>query len=483
MDKITENLAYLFKNWSGENITTISALPVSGSERQYFRMKSQHAGALGVYSPNRAETIAFIEFTKHFRRHGLPVPEIYATGDDPDYYLIQDLGDTSLFSLVEILEPGENLTPDILSYYKKALEELTRFQIIAGKNLDYDLCYPRKEFDRRSMLWDLNYFKYNYLKLAGIPFNEQELENDFDTLTGFLLQAGRDHFMYRDFQARNILIQDNKLYFIDYQGGRKGGLQYDIASLLFQVRAALPFSTRELLLDHYIDIVGKMISIGPGSFKEHYYGFVLIRLLQVLGAYGFRGLFEHKEHFLRSIPFAVENIKWFREHVKLPVRLPGIMHCIDRICEAAEDRKTTPVGKPSQLIITINSFSYKKGIPIDKTDNGGGFVFDCRALPNPGREEKYRAFTGKDDIIIDYLKDKPEVTGFLENVFELVDRSVGNYIFRDFSHLMISFGCTGGQHRSVYCAETLVKHLKSEYQVNVKLFHQEIGNHEKPVQP
>jgi hypothetical protein len=310
------------------------------------------------------------------------------------------------------------------------------------------------------MKWDLNYFKYYFLK-PHVPFHEGRMEDDFDTLTSCLGQADTGYFMYRDFQSRNIMINKGKPFFIDYQGGRKGPLQYDVASLLFQVKADLPFKLREELLEFYINELTRYINIDQELFRQQYYGFVLIRLLQVLGAYGFRGLIEKKPHFLSSIPFALNNLQWWLNSVKLPVEIPELMVSLTKLAEL--EKYNTPAPAKGRLVVSISSFSYRDGIPNDPDGNGGGFVFDCRALPNPGREERYRAFNGKDQVIIDYLKNEPAVINFLSEAEKLVSSSVENYLERGFSNLSVRFGCTGGRHRSVYCTETLAGKLMEKF--------------------
>jgi len=366
-----------------------------------------------------------------------------------------------LFSLLENNTSDIGITDGITRLYEESLKELIRFQAVAGKSLDYSYCYPYPSFDARSMKWDLNYFKYYFLKLH-IPFHEGRIEDDFDTLVNYLAQADSDYFMYRDFQSRNILIKDDRPYFIDYQGGRKGPLQYDLASLLFQVKADLSFELREYLLDYYISELSSVVTTDSESFKKHYYGFVLIRLLQVLGAYGFRGLIEKKPHFLSSIPFALKNLDWWLNHADLQLDMPELTSSLISLTRLT---KYQPAGKPStgKFTLSIRSFSYRHGIPEDKNGHGGGFVFDCRALPNPGREERYQAFNGRDKIIIDFLEHKPDVIVFLNNAEKLISQSIDNYLERGFDKLEVNFGCTGGQHRSVYCAEEMAARLRSKY--------------------
>jgi aminoglycoside/choline kinase family phosphotransferase len=465
-----EKLKQLFQHWSGELPDNVISLPVSGSDRRYFRLNKGDISAIGAWNPIKEENTAFLYFSRHFRANGLNVPAIYGEDLENDVYLIQDLGNLSLFSLLEdrVSEPG--LSDGIVDLYKESIRVLIRFQVVAGKSLDYSYCYPYPSFDARSMKWDLNYFKYYFLKLHA-PFHEGRLEDDFDTLVNFLAQAEADYFMYRDFQSRNILIKDDHPYFIDYQGGRKGPLQYDLASLLFQVKADLPYDLREYLLDYYISELSSFIKTDPLTFKKHYYGFVLIRLLQVLGAYGFRGLIEKKPHFLSSIPFALKNLDWWLSHADLPLDMPELSSSLLSLTRL---KKYQPAEKPStkKFTLSIRSFSYRKGIPEDSDGHGGGFVFDCRALPNPGREEQYMAFNGKDKIIIDYLEHKPDVIVFLNNTEKLISQSIENYLKRGFSRLSVNFGCTGGQHRSVYCAEVMAYRLRKKYpKINVEIYH------------
>ena len=470
MDYQIEKLKKLFQLWSGELPQNVIALPLSGSDRRYYRLSCRDKSAIGAWNPVKEENDAFLHFTEHFHSHGLRVPEILGVDPGKAAYLVEDLGNVSLFSLNENKLQDTVFQAEIERLYRESLKELVRFQVVAGKDLDYKYCYPHDIFDARSMKWDLNYFKYYFLKLH-IPFHEGKLENDFDTLIQFLHEAGSGFFMYRDFQSRNIIIKDNHPYFIDYQGGRKGPLQYDVASLLFQVKADLPFELREELLDYYISELSSFITIDEVDFKKKYYGFVLIRLLQVLGAYGFRGLIEKKPHFLSSIPFALKNLSWWLTHIDLPLNSPELK---SNLVSLTGIEKYQMADKPSvdKLTVVVKSFSYKHGIPDDISGHGGGFVFDCRALPNPGREERYRAFNGKDKVIIDYLKDDLQVIGFLEDTERLIRHSVEKYLERGFKSLAVNFGCTGGQHRSVYCAETLAAGLRRKYpQVIVEVVH------------
>jgi aminoglycoside/choline kinase family phosphotransferase len=427
-----------------------------------------------VYNEDRKENDAFLSFSSIFRKHRLPVPEVYATDPSGQIYLLSDLGNMTLFNFLSgIRRNDQDFPEDVIRIYKKAIGFLPVFQVVAGKELDYSKSYPRQVFDRQSMMWDLNYFKYYFLKLAKVPFDEQKLEDDFHTLVNFLLEAGADHFMYRDFQSRNIMLVDGEPRFIDYQGGRKGPLQYDIASLLYDAKAAVPEPVRESLLEYYLEVLEKYSPVDRKSFRQFYTGFILIRILQALGAYGFRGYYENKPHFLKSIPFAIANLKYLLDAKPFPVSIPMLVEVLRKIIgnPAFHSYKETS----SQLKVKVSSFSYKTGIPEDDSGNGGGFVFDCRALPNPGKFEEYVSFTGNDPEVIAFLQKEPEVTEFLNHACSLVDQSIKRYIERGFTKLSVSFGCTGGQHRSVYCAGELARHIGSKFGVTVDLLHNELN--------
>lgn len=470
--KNTEKLQQLYKSWSGEKPQTLTVLPLSGSDRRYFRINSANKSSIGVYNPDKKENIAFITFTNHFKEKGLKVPEIFAVDLENHIYLLQDLGNTTLFDFLTQEKRLSAFSDDLKEIYKKVIEALPKFQIEVGKDLDFSVCYPRASFDKQSMSWDLNYFKYYFLKLAQVSFDEQELENDYQTLMNFLLEAPHDYFLYRDFQSRNIMIHEDEVFFIDYQGGRKGALQYDLASLLYDAKADIPQENRNELLDYYLEVLQNHIDVDKKQFKDYYYGYVLIRIMQAMGAYGFRGFYEKKEHFLKSIPFALDNLDWILENVKLPVEIPTLWSVLGKLRQSERIQKV--INDRARLKVVVNSFSYKRGIPIDESGNGGGHVFDCRALPNPGRYDEYKELTGQDEPVIDFLKAKQEPEVFFNNVKNIVDQSIENYLERGFTNLMISFGCTGGQHRSVFNAEKMTKYLNQNYDIDVILRHREL---------
>src|SRR5467141_5032724 len=446
---------------------------LGGSGRKIIRLFRANQSAIGILYDVREENAAFLAFSRHFRRHGLPVPEIYEEDLDRGAYIEQDLGDTTLFDFLSLNRSGESIATPVVEHYRKVVAELPRFQVDAGRDLDYSVCYPRGSFDRQSINWDLNYFKYYFLRLAAIPFNEQALEDDFDRLTNLLLEAPGDYFLYRDFQSRNVMLHQGKPFFVDYQGGRKGALQYDIASLLFDAKADLPPDLRQQLLDAYLEALSNHIKLDREAFLRYYYAFVYVRILQALGAYGFRGFYERKEHFLQSVPYALKNIRWLLHNVELPIALPALMEAFKSVVASEKLQGLASSSEPEKLTVRVFSFSFHRGLPQDETGNGGGFVFDGRSLPNPGREERFKTLTGKDALVIDYLNQQESVHQFLASVISLVDASISTYQDRGFKHLMVSFGCTGGQHRSVYLAEQLAKHLRASDGVAVVVHHRE----------
>jgi aminoglycoside/choline kinase family phosphotransferase len=469
-----EVLKGLFEKHFGFPADEVKALQgqLGGSGRVIVRLGGRGSSAIGILGSVREENAAFLEFSKHFRRHGLPVPEVYEEDLNLGAYLEEDLGDITLFDFLGAHRSGDAIAPEAVEAYRKVVAVLPRFQVQAGRDLNYKVCYPRSSFDRQSIAWDLNYFKYYFLRLAGVPFNEQALELDFGRLTKFLLAAPRDYFLYRDFQSRNVMLKDGQPYFLDYQGGRKGALQYDIASLLYDGKADLPAQLRQELLDDYLDRLGGFIDVKRDAFMEHYYAYVYVRILQALGAYGFRGFYERKAHFLQSVPYAMKNLRWLAENVKLPIPLPALMEALNAM---PGSEKLKGLATPAEgLTVRVFSFSFHHSPPTDEKGHGGGFVFDARGLPNPGREERFRALTGRDEAVIDYLKQQPIVGEFLAHATALVDKTVTTYQQRGFESLMVSFGCTGGQHRSVYLAEQLAKHLRSSNGLDVVVRHLEL---------
>jgi aminoglycoside/choline kinase family phosphotransferase len=467
----------LFKKWKNTDPLSIVPLPESGSYRTYYRIFYNEGSVLGVHNKDEKENKAFIYLQNQLKENGIRVPEVLYTGLENNAYLEQDLGDTTLFDHLALLRKNVCDDDTIKEIYKKVIDAMPALQVDSARGMDYSYCYPRSEFDTQSMMWDMNYFKYCLLKPLKISFFEQDLEDDFNKIAEWLIAAPRNSFMFRDFQSRNIMLHD-QLYFIDFQGGRKGPLQYDLASLLFEAKTHLSEAIRNELLSYYLKVFKANFDwFNAEEFLNFYYGFVYLRLMQAMGAYGFRGYIEHKPVFLQSLPFALNTLKWLMEKQPLPLNLKSLPGVFERLINLPQ-AKTRPVNEDA-FTVTINSFSYKNGIPQDHSGNGGGFVFDCRYIDNPGRYAEYKTLTGRDKPVIDFLKDREDVKDFMNNAFSLVTKAVDVYTNRGFSHLMVSFGCTGGQHRSVYMAEQLLGYLSQNKKVNVVLIHHELAKKEQ----
>jgi len=463
-----QELESLFQQLTHEKPVSKEELSASGSNRKYFRLISKSNSLIGVEGTSVEENKAFIEMAKHFYNQGLAVPRFLAQSADGRFYIQEDLGDTLLFDAIsEGRKTGVFCEPE-KELLRKTMSKLSALQVLGAKDFDFSICYPQPEFNERSILWDLNYFKYCFLKSTGLDFQENLLEDDFTKMSEILLRSHTNTFMYRDFQSRNVMVKNDEPYFIDFQGGRKGPLYYDVASFLWQAKAQYNSELREELLQTYLNALKELIPVDEADFRVQLKHFVLFRTLQVLGAYGFRGYFEKKPHFLQSIPFALDNLRTllldeFSEY-------PYLLKILKQMTELKQFREVS-VRKP--LVVKVYSFSYKKGIPQDDSGNGGGFVFDCRAVNNPGKYERYQQSTGLDESVIQFLENDGEIIPFLEHAFALVDASVKRYIDRGFSNLMVSFGCTGGQHRSVYSAQKLAEHIHSVFGIEVQLIHRE----------
>ena len=475
LEEIKKTIAELIENL-GEKVLEINAMPSSGSSRRYFRVQTDKRVLIGAYNLNIEENDAFFSFSKHFHECRLPVPEILAISDSKEIYVQTDLGDDTLFNHVENCLKNGKYDDETIELYKKSLDKLIDFQTIGHKGLDYSKAFPTAEFDEMSIMDDLNYFKYCFLKEhEEVSFNETRLDTDFQTLTRYILEAPSDFFMYRDFQSRNIMIVNNNPYFIDYQGGRKGPLQYDVVSLLYQVKAKMPQELRNKLIDYYKQQLSKscrdaQLCVSTSDFDKYFPAFVILRLLQVLGAYGFRGLIQKKLHFMQSIPYAIREIMNVNGKWPLPFELPELQAVIKQFDVLLAKYENV---EPERLTITVNSFSFKNGgVPYDKSGNGGGFVFDCRALPNPGRYVEFKQKTGEDVEVQEFMDDKPDTHFFMQNVQLLVFQSIDNYLERGFKNLQVNFGCTGGQHRSVFFAQRIGEMIHDNYpMVNVEINH------------
>ena len=479
MGPIAEDIVDFFKKHNQEPIISFDKLPRSGGDRVYFRIWTEKKSYIATYDENVRESKTFLYFTKHFSDISTPVPEIYFCSEDFKMYVQQDFGPVSLLN--ELEKYGEN--GYVYSLFQKSLKALAWMQIKGFDNLDCSYCLTSKKFGTQAILSDLLYFKYYFLDTLKIPYDKEKLVHDFEKLSAYLTKVEHKYFMFRDFQSRNIYVESNEVHFIDYQGGMKGALQYDVASLLWQARANLSDEWKDSLLAYYMDCASEVLGkeLDRPRFINQYNGYVLLRLMQVLGAYGFRGLFERKAQFLISIPLALENIKWFVDNRKIGIELSEYERILQLIVQDEIINRFKPLqaDDSTPLVVTISSFSYlKSGYPPDKSDNGGGFIFDCRGLLNPGRFEEYKKINGRDKPVIDFLEQQTSMPEFMNSVYNIVDISVENYIQRKFSSLCISFGCTGGQHRSVYAADALARYLRNKFKVKIELNHLEQGIHE-----
>lgn len=447
-----------------------SKITGSASNRTYYRLTSEAGTCIGVAGLDRAENHAFLTIARHFSSKGINVPEILAQSDDEMHYLLADLGDGILFDLRD---------EDLLC---KTMALLPKIQFEGAEGLDFSVCYPQPEFDMRMVMFDLNYFKYSFLKPSGLEFNEVLLQDDFERFAGGLLASVSDvpTFLYRDFNPRNVMVSGGEPWFIDFQGGRKGPVYYDVASFVWHARSGFSSELKERMLDSYLGAAAQYMPVDRGEFMDRLRLFVLFRTLQVLGAYGFRGWIEHKANFVVCIPQTIKALADLLagescgdfSHVRQ--EYPYLCETLERMAQLPRfDSSKTVEGC---LNVTVASFSFKKGIPEDPSGNGGGYVFDCRSIHNPGRYAQYKQLTGMDKEVIDFLEDDGEITQYLEHVYGVVDPHVETYSRRGFNSLRVNFGCTGGQHRSVYCAEHLARHLAAKYpQIRVRLIHREQG--------
>ena len=502
-----QKLVELYQQWNGAEPQNVEKLPVAGSNREYYRLTdSQGRSVVGCIGTSRDENHAFVYLCKHFSKHQLPVPEMLAVSDDELRYIESDLGSISLFDAIRGgREAGGRYTLKEQELLKRTIRLLPKIQLLGAEELDFSNCYPQPAFDTDSVLFDLNYFKYCFLKATELDFHELKLEADFRLLAKDLTSAGDTQgFLYRDFQARNVMLDSQgNPYFIDFQGGRKGPYYYDIASFLWQASAKYPHKLRRELVYEYYNALKLYTEVPqPHAFVDRLSLFVLFRMLQVLGAYGFRGYFERKPHFIASIPPAMQNVRELLDERNFPY--PYLTDVLDRLTRMpkfqqieapaprADGFKTTDLNpyKPhpqdgpatfskydaqGPLVVKVFSFSYTKTIPEDESGNGGGYVFDCRSTHNPGRYEPYKQLTGLDEPVIRFLEDDGEILTFLDSVYKLADAHVRRYIQRGFTSLMFCFGCTGGQHRSVYSAQHLAEHIHEKFGIEVRICHREQG--------
>jgi aminoglycoside/choline kinase family phosphotransferase len=478
MQEILQSITAVFNqsaaaHFNNDAIKHIEVLPQSGSERRYFRIfTNSNKSYIATYGLNIKENNTFLYFAQQFKQKGLQVPKVYCTNSDFTIYIQEDFGDISLLNNLE----AKGYVPEVYQLFKKSLQQLAELQIKGHENLDYTKCLTNTEFGKQAIMADLLYFKYYFLDALRRPYDKQALIDDFEALSNYLTRTEYKFFMFRDFQSRNILVsEDSHVHFIDFQGGMLGAPQYDVASLLWQAKANLSAEWKEDLLNDYIthfeSILGQ--SVDHNLFKSQYNGFVLIRLLQVMGAYGFRGLFERKAHFLASIPMGLQNLQWFINNLSIGIHTPELKKALELITSEEIIQQYTPIqaNDATPLKIIVQSFSYKKGLPTDSSGNGGGFIFDCRGILNPGRFDAYKHLCGKDREVIDFLEQQTRMPDYINSVFDIIDINIEDYIKRGFENLQINFGCTGGQHRSVYCAEQTARHLKNKYKLKIDLQH------------
>lgn len=455
-----ENLQNLYLQATGQQAQSVEPLPSAASARRYSRVAGPAGSLIATEGDDIEENEAFIYLSHHFASLSLPVPEVIAVSGDCRSYMQTDLGDTSLYSLIAAADPSAG------SLLEQTMRVLADFHSRASDGLDFSRCYPVGAMDRRAVMWDLNYFKYCFLKPSLDFFSEPRLEADMERLCTMLTEgiADKGVFILRDFQSRNVMVSQGRPYVIDFQGGRRGMPHYDVASFLWQARAGFPDDLRQHLIDIYVEAAG----VDGAEFRRKLDLFVLFRTLQVLGAYGFRGYCQHKQAFVSSIPKAIAILRNLLSDI--PEELPYLKEVLARLCALPQfkSRQALP-----GLTVRVSSFSYRKGVPADPTGNGGGFVFDCRAIHNPGRYDEYKHLTGRDEPVVRFLEADGEILQFLEHVYALVDAAVDRYLKRGFESLQVDFGCTGGRHRSVYSAEALARHLAARGDVNVSLCHRE----------
>lgn len=451
-----------------------------GSNRHYYReVDAQGKTYIRVEGTNKEENSAFIYLSQHFASKGLPVPQVYWVSEDGMSYTQDDLGDLLLFDAIRHGRETGEFSVEEKDLLARTLRALAHIQIKGAEDLDWSYCFPVPAMDERSIRWDLNYFKYCFLKGTKIEFSEPLLEDEFDRLTALILAQPADSFLYRDCQSRNVMIKDGQPFFIDFQGGRRGPTQYDVASFLWQAKANIPAALREELVEVYLDELQSLLPpLDKQAWKDALPHFVLFRTLQVLGAYGYRGFFERKQHFIQSIPNALRNLRAVLECMRddYPYLCTIAAQLVSTILsDTTADEISQNLPTSNALLVTVYSFSFKKGLPVDESGNGGGYIFDCRSTHNPGKYEQYKQLTGLDQPVIDFLEKDGEITTFLQSVDKLIDHHVERFLERGFTHLQVCFGCTGGQHRSVYSAEYTAKRLHAKYGVRVHLIHRERG--------
>lgn len=480
-----EILAHIYEDYFGSAPVDVVALAGAGSNRSYFRLSGDNSqgvskSVIGTIGNDFEENRAFIALSRHLSSKGLPVPKVLAVGTDGMSYLQEDLGGLSLYDAIAHGRATGNFSSKEKALLVKTIRMLPGLQFKGADALDFAVCYPQESMDIQMIYRDLNYFKYDFLKPVGLEFSENRLDEELEKLSQTLMQRAENAktFMVRDFQSRNVMLVDSTPFIIDFQGGRRGPEEYDVASFLWQARANIPASLRDILIDEYVE-EAKLVSCSfdEKAFRKSLPEFVLFRMLQTLGAYGFRGCIERKPMFIKSIPVALANLSEHLATSGLADEYPyltAIAKQLPMLPKIVETIRLSSVPAFGGLTVTIGSFSYKHGLPADLSGNGGGFVFDCRAIHNPGRYEPYKPLTGRDAAVRSFLENESDIGEFIVNVKALVDMSVDTYLRRGFQSLNVFFGCTGGRHRSVYSAEALAKHIMNKYpDVRIVLYHRE----------
>jgi aminoglycoside/choline kinase family phosphotransferase len=502
---MSQSLKALYRRTFGQE-PSIEPLSAAGSNRRYYRLTAPDGQTLiGVEGTNKEENRAFVEIARCFESHQLPTPRVLAVDDANLVYIQEDLGNLSLFDAIgQGRKRGGDYNDEEEQLLHATIRQLPRLQFEGVKGLDTSVLFPSERMDEQSCMFDLNYFKYMFLKLVGVEFNELKLQVDFDRLAESLANTQPQAFLYRDFQARNVMVKEGIPYFIDFQGGRLGPIYYDVASFLWQASARYSDTLRQELIISYKEALQPYATIDDSTFTSKLMEFVMFRMLQVLGAYGYRGLWEKKTYFIRNIPSALSTLSqlvndgWCDHYPYLKAVVGDIVQSTEvtrimRECERTatidsdlhrqslghhvaelleQDANYTKADK-EPLVVDVMSFSFKKGLPEDPSGNGGGYVFDCRSTHNPGRYQEYKQLTGLDQPVIDFLEQDGELLVFLKSVYRLADFHVERFMERGFTHLMFSFGCTGGQHRSVYSAQHLAEHLHRKYGIEVRIKHRE----------
>ncbi|MFM7710274.1 MAG: phosphotransferase [Ferruginibacter sp.] len=473
MNIILDQIRALHASGVNKPIRDIEAIPPAGSHRRYYRIyHTDGSTCIATWNTDKAENDTFHYFTTVLQACQAPVPVIWATNTDHTLYIQDDAGSRCLLDVLL----NEGPTEQVLALYRQAVTQLATLQQCVDQQLDYSRCLAAAAFDQKAILADLLYFKYYFLDPLGISYKKDQLFTELENWSHSDAFKQPTGFMYRDFQGRNIQVNTDKITFIDYQGGMRGPLGYDLASLLWQAKARLSDAWKNTLFETYCEQLNKVSNppVDPVVLQTSYQQCVLLRMLQTLGAYGFRGLFEKKSHFIQSIPPALKQLSNYLAQHPIPDTYPTLKKVLEAITHEAFQKTFVPIraNEKTPLIVRVQSFSYlQNGYPESNHANGGGFVFDCRGILNPGRITEYKTQSGQDKSVQVFLEEHTRMPAFIQHIKDSVGITIENYIERGFEYLEISFGCTGGQHRSVYAAETIERHIRETYGVKTELHH------------